>query len=143
MEQQKSFIKRFWWMGLIILVIITVVFYLLLINRNSNSIQSDVNSESVPVEVAAQREQIETAYPEFKDFENQGSFAGKSVKTLKDGNDLYVAYMVLGSGVPIVQATCFRVDWMRRVYRVGEFPIGIDSYAGYRDIDPKNCNGIK
>jgi len=64
------------------------------------------------------------------------------VKELKEGNDLYVAYMVLGSGVPIAQATCFRVDWMRRVYKIGEFRSALIR-TRYRDIDPKTCNGIK
>jgi hypothetical protein len=89
------------------------------------------------------RSLIETAYPEFKDFENQKSFAGQKVKFVKDESDICYAYMVLGSGVPIAKATCFRVDQAGRVYKVAEFPDPSDSYVGYSDIDPCTCKGIK
>ena len=89
------------------------------------------------------RSAIESAYPEFKDFENQESFAGQSVKSEIDESDYYFAYIVLGSGLPIAEATCFRVDRSGRVFMIGVFPDLLDSYAGYRDIDPRNCRGIK
>jgi len=89
------------------------------------------------------RSSIETAYPEFKDFENQKSFAGKKVKFVKDEPDMCYAYMELGSGVPIARATCFRVDQAGHVSRIGEFPNPVDSYVGYSDIDPCTCKGIK
>ena len=93
--------------------------------------------------VALRRNAIETAYPQFKNFENQKSFAGQSVKSEVDDGDYYFAYMVHGSGLPIVQATCFRVDRVGRVFEIGVFPDPVDSYAGYRDINPRNCRGIK
>ena len=93
--------------------------------------------------VALRRNAIETAYPQFKDFENQKSFAGQSVKSEVDDGDYYFAYMVLGSGLPIAQATCFRVDRVGRVFETGVFPDPVDSYAGYRDVNPRNCRGIK
>ena len=93
--------------------------------------------------VALRRSAIETAYPEFKDFENQKSFAGQSVKTEVDDGDYYFAYIVHGSGLPIAEATCFRVDRVGRVFEIGVFPDPVDSYAGYRDINPRNCRGIK
>jgi hypothetical protein len=99
--------------------------------------------DAQPDLVALRRSVIETAYPEFKDFENQKSFAGQSVKTEVDDGDYYFAYMVLGSGLPIAQATCFRVDRVGRVFETGVFPDPVDSYAGYRDINPRNCRGIK
>ena len=93
--------------------------------------------------VALSRNAAETAYPEFKDFENQESFAGHSVKSEVDDGDYYFAYMVLGSGLPIAKATCFRVDRTGRVFEIGLFPDPVDSYAGYRDINPRDCKGIK
>ena len=86
---------------------------------------------------------IESKYPELKNFEGQKSFAGQSIKTVDNGNDHYFAYIVHGSGLPIAQATCFRVDRMFRVFKVGEFPDPLDSYIGYRDLDIKTCTGIK
>ena len=93
--------------------------------------------------VALRRNAIETAYPQFKDFENQKSFAGQSVKSEVDDGDYYFAYIVHGSGLPIAQATCFRVDRVGRVFETGVFPDPVDSYAGYRDINPRNCRGVK
>lgn len=89
------------------------------------------------------RKILETKYPEFKDFENQESFAGKKVKFQIYKNDRYYAYMTLGSGVPIAGASCFRIDTMGRVFEVGVFPNLTDSYIGYTDIDPRDCSGIK
>jgi hypothetical protein len=86
---------------------------------------------------------LETAYPEFKDFENQNSFAGQKVKFVRRGPDRYYAYMVLGSGLPIIRATCFRVDKAGNVFKAGTFPDPADAYLGYSDIDPCNCRGIK
>ena len=93
--------------------------------------------------VALRRNAIETAYPQFKDFENQKSFAGQSVKSEVDDGDYYFAYIVHGSGLPIAQATCFRVDRVGRVFEIGVFPDPVDSYAGYGDVNPRDCRGIK
>jgi len=102
-----------------------------------------VADDAQPVLVALRRNAIETAYPEFKDFEKQKSFAGKSVKSEVDEGDYYFAYIVHGSGLPIAEATCFRVDRVGRVFEIGMFPDPVDSYAGYRDINPRNCRGIQ
>jgi len=102
-----------------------------------------VYDDAQPDLVALRRNAIETAYPEFKDFENQESFAGRSVKSEVDDGDYYFAYIVHGSGLPIAEATCFRVDRVGRVFEIGLFPDPVDSYAGYRDINPRNCKGIK
>jgi len=99
--------------------------------------------DAQPDLVALSRNAIETAYPELKDFENQKSFAGKSVKSEVDEGDHYFAYIVHGSGLPIAEATCFRVDRVGRVFKIGVFPDPVDSYAGYRDINPRSCRGIK
>ncbi len=70
--------------------------------------------------IARKKNAIESEYPELKEFESQKSFAGQSIKIEVDGIDHYFAYIVHGSGLPIVQATCFRVD---RMYRVLESSI--------------------
>lgn len=93
--------------------------------------------------VVLRRNTIEKAYPQFKDFENQESFAGKSVKSEVDEGDCYFAYIVHGSGLPIAEATCFRVDRVGRVFEIGVFPDPVDSYAGYRDVNPRNCRGTR
>jgi hypothetical protein len=89
------------------------------------------------------QEAIEKEFPEFKGFETASSFAGVSVTIREEGSDHYYAYIVHGSGIPILQATCFRVDRMFRVFKIGEFPDMLDSYIGYMDIDPRTCIGIK
>lgn len=93
--------------------------------------------------ISRQKAAIESKYPEFKNFENQKSFAGQSIRMTTNGSDHYYAYIVHGSGLPIIQATCFRVDRAFRVYKVGEFPDPVDSYMGYPDINPMNCKGIR
>lgn len=89
------------------------------------------------------REAIEDVYPEFKNFDTNTSFAGTFIETTQRDSDHYFAYIVNGSGVPIALATCFRVDRMFRVYKIGEFPDYLDSYIGYTNIDPVTCSGIK
>ena len=109
---------------------------------NTNT-SAGISGNAQPDRVVLGRSAIESAYPEFKDFENQESFAGQSVKSEIDEADYYFAYIVLGSGLPIVEATCLRVDRAGRVFKIGVFPDPVDSYAGYRDVDPRNCRGIK
>ena len=100
-----------------------------------------VADHTQPDLVALSRNAIEAAYPRFKDWETQKSFAGKSVKSELDEGDHYFAYVVHGSGLPIAEATCFRVDRVGRVFEMGLFPDPVDSYAGYRDVNPRNLQG--
>ena len=83
---------------------------------------------------------IESQYPEFK---NLDCFASCSFKYDKDGDDYYFAYIVHGSGVPIVKATCFKVDKDSVVTKVGEFSNPADSYIRYQDINTRTCVGTK
>lgn len=85
---------------------------------------------------------IETRYTEFKDYENQESFAGHAVNVAFDGDDFYAAYLELGSGMPIVMASCFRVDSQKNVYSLGIYPNPSDSIATYEDFDPTTCSDI-
>ncbi len=111
----------------------------------SNSINSEVGISKIISELdLTRRKAIQTSYPNFTvDYEDQPCFAGCSVKVAEDSRDYYYAYITHGSGLPLGVATCFKVDPMMRVYKVGEFPDMTDSYMGYTDIDPKNCRGIK
>ena len=93
--------------------------------------------------IFTRRNFIEKVYPRFREFEKQSSFAGQSVKSEAVKGDYFFAYIVHGSGVPIVEATCFRVDSMGRAFKIGLFPDPLDSYYGYSDVDPKSCKGIK
>jgi hypothetical protein len=101
------------------------------------------SGELAPELVIIRRGAIEGEYPGLRDFENQQSFAGQSVKAQVDEGDYYFSYLVHGSGVPITEATCFRVDRVGRVFQIGLFPDPVDSYAGYRDVNPRNCRGIE
>lgn len=95
-----------------------------------------------PKVVQIMREKIEKTFPELVDFENQPSFAGQSVKVVIEDGEYYFAYLTHGSGIPIIKATCFRVDW-QTAYKIGEFPNPYDSYLGYPDLDPQSCKGIR
>lgn len=86
---------------------------------------------------------IALTYPAFKDFTASQGFAGREVRLIERGTDHYFAYLTLGSGVPVAQATCFRVDRLLRVFRIGEFPDPLDQVAGYTDVDPENCHGLR
>lgn len=94
-------------------------------------------------EIAARRRAIEMLQLEFYDFENQNSFAGRSVKNAIKGNDYYFAYIEHGSGVPIAKATCFKVDAAYKSAKIGEFPNETTPAGIYTGIDPLTCNGIK
>jgi hypothetical protein len=98
-----------------------------------------------PIGEGARINAIEKEYPEFKDYENweETSMTPRRIKSEQDENDFYFAYIQEGSGVPIAQATCFRVNRSLEVFKIGTFPDNLDSYSGYTDIDPKNCIGIR
>ena len=132
-------------------IITVVVVFLALIavsfgyscTATQTDISKDLSDDAQRDPVVLRRGRIESEYPKFKDFENQRSFAGQSVKSEVDDGDYYFAYIVHGSGLPIAQATCFRVDRVGGVFQTGLVPDPVDSYAGYRDINPRNCRGIK
>ncbi|VVB77824.1 Uncharacterised protein [uncultured archaeon] len=128
-------------LGILLVLIFSVLIglFITIQETSKNEIREEDNED---IEISF-RNLVETAYPDFKDFENQESFAGKKVKFENLDGDRYYVYMVLGSGLPIAEATCFRVDRAGRVFKIGVFPDFLDSYLGYRDIDPKNCKGIK
>lgn len=145
----KKLYKLFLTSAILFFILLTVYFSYSNFKKEKNFIIKG-NSEAT-AQISSGREyliskdinSIESAHPEFKDFENQESFAGKKIKFIEDEFDRYYAYMVLGSGVPIAAATCFQVDRLGQVFKIGIFPDPLDSYAGYRDIDPRNCRGIK
>lgn len=111
----------------------------------SSTIDSSVYEYDSPIGEKARINAIENEHPEFKDYENweETSMTPRRIESEQDGNDFYFAYIQEGSGVPIAQATCFRVNRMLEVFKIGTFPDSLDSYIGYTDINPKNCIGIK
>jgi exopolysaccharide biosynthesis protein len=126
---------------LILLVVFIIIVYLLLIPKENLKTQI-IKTENEDLEINF-RNILEKQYLEFKDFENQNSFAGKKVKMEIYEGERYYVYMILGSGVPIVEATCFKVDNIGRTFKIGIFPDPTSSYIGYNDINPVNCRGIK
>jgi hypothetical protein len=134
-----------WGFGIILVLVVLLIVFSIFYDKkefNKNDTLQDKISSNSDIE-SNFREALENQFPEFKNFENQSSFAGKAVKGINYEGDQYYAYMVLGSGLPIAQATCFRVDRMGRAFQIGVFPDPLDSYAGYSDINPINCKGIK
>ena len=106
--------------------------------------QIEISKGTNSAEISHRRSIIESLYPKFKDFESQASFAGTRVKAVIDGNDYYFAYITLGSGVPVVAATCFKVDSEYKLYYIGD--LTDSSIAGdenYNDVDPVECEGVK
>ena len=97
----------------------------------------NVNAEVVAMKKSA----LLNAHPELVGFEQSNSMAGREVRIAQQGSDHYFAYLTLGSGVPIAQATCYRVDHAMRVFTVGIFPDPLDQVSGYSDIDPVTCLG--
>jgi hypothetical protein len=86
------------------------------------------------------RNLIETQYPEFKDFENQKSFAGNSVFVQSTTDSIYFAYVVNGSGVSFVDGTCFKVDSKNIVSKIGKLIVANSSTGR---VDPKSCSEEK
>lgn len=129
-------------MALIISLLIIVGIYFSIKSSDNNlyfSNSTDFNDLDLN-----RRKAITSAYPDFVvNYADQPCFAGCSVKVFEDSRDYYYVYYTHASGLPIGVATCFKVDPMMRVYKVGEFPDFTDSYIGYRDVDPKTCKGIK
>lgn len=80
---------------------------------------------------------IETKYPEFKDFEKQESFAGKMVFSKIVGSSIYFAFIIEGSGVPIADATCFKVENLTTVSKIGKLKRPLPGNDGM--IDPETC----
>lgn len=97
----------------------------------------NVNAEVVAVKKSA----LLRAHPELVGFEQSDTMAGHEVRVAQQGSDHYFAYLVLGSGVPIAQATCFRVDHALRVFTVGLYPDPTDVASSYTDVDPMTCQG--
>ncbi len=94
--------------------------------------------------ISKKEQAISEEYPEFDNFEDQSSFAGQSIKIEKVGDDHYFAYIVLGSGVPIVKATCFKVDQMFKVSIIGTYPDTPNLTLGIpMNIDAQTCTGIQ
>lgn len=135
--------QRSWALFGCIFFLILVVCVIAVLSYHSDPIDPYLQSDMVENPISARRSLIETEYPEFHRFEQRNSFAGRTVLSEDSGKDYYFAYIVQGSGIPIAQATCFRVDHMGRAFKVGIFPDPLDSYIGYDRIDLKTCYGIK
>jgi hypothetical protein len=123
------------------LYIFVAIISVLLVLIGLMVVLSGGNSKSLNVTEFSKRGLIETAYPEFKNYEFQDSFAGKVTMYEQVGEDYYMAYVENGSGVPIVAATCFKVDADLKVTKIGTYPDPLDTQS-YQTIDLKTCEGI-
>ncbi len=75
-------------------------------------------------------------YPEYKDWENQESFAGKSYFYTLDTENFYFAFITNGSGVYLADVKCYKVDKDNKVSQITDGII--DSMDG--GVDPITCN---
>jgi hypothetical protein len=89
------------------------------------------------------RRVIAQQYPEFsEDYEKGSCFTRCSVKVIERNKSYFYAFVLHGSSIPRVKATCVRVDGQEMtqftVSKVGEFDSSnID--GSYTDIDPMTC----
>lgn len=89
------------------------------------------------------RKTLEEKYPEYKNWETKSSFAGTSIsyEFSNDGNTVYLAYILHGSGVPIGQVKCFSVDKYGNISIIGTFPGNEGNTLTFSSVDPKTCEG--
>lgn len=93
--------------------------------------------------VGKKKMSIELLYPEFQNFQNLDHLPPQAIKIETGKPYHYFAYVVYGSGVPIIRATCFKVDNEFNVIKIGEFPAAGDSHLNYMDVNPKTCEGTQ
>ena len=53
---------------------------------------------------------VYTKYPLLRAFNPSKLFAGGTISSLNDKGNYYIAFITYGSGVPIVDAKCFKID---------------------------------
>ena len=84
------------------------------------------------------RDLIEDIYTEFKEWEFQQSFAGKTVQVMNKGDDTYYMYITNGSGIRIIQAVCFKTNSNNEVSQVGIYKT--DGNKNYElELNPETC----
>jgi hypothetical protein len=76
-------------------------------------------------------------YGEYKDWELQPSFAGKSFVYKVQNGSYYFAFITNGSGVGVVDAKCFEVNIDNSINEIIMSNINVDS----RSVDPITCTG--
>jgi len=96
----------------IILVVIVLALIGSIIYFNNISNSNLTESESISL--------LKNAYPEFKNYPND-NLPPQSIKTERDINGWYVAFVQEGSGRPIISAKCFFVKNDGTISILGEF----------------------
>ena len=114
--------------------------YLVRLQSSMTKVEDDTEQKREP----RARYLVETKYPEFKDFENQTSFAGKEVIVKTVGTTTYIAYATNGSGVRYVDTTCFSVTNEGVVKENRKYSQLTSSILPYTntDLDPVTCTNI-
>jgi hypothetical protein len=105
----------------VLLLVVGSIFYLT--NSGKNSL-----TESKAISI------LKTAYPEFNSYPND-NLPPQSIRTEKDMNGWYVAFVQEGSGRPILGAKCFFVNNDESIRPIGEFNPSIEDI----DFSIKTC----
>lgn len=122
---------------IIVICLISILISKLFISTETKDIQSEEDMVTEKLKL------VEEAYLDYKDWEEQESFAGKTLTWKNQDDDYYFAYITNGSGVYIIKAECFKVDKDNQVSVIGEFPGENESTIDVKNIDPVTCRGIK
>jgi len=94
--------------------------------------------DKVVADTQDKRDLIEDIYTEFKEWEFQQSFAGKTVQVMNKGDDTYYMYITNGSGIRIIQAVCFKTNSNNEVSQVGIYKT--DGNKNYElELNPETC----
>lgn len=82
--------------------------------NNIPQAQKNILSESEAITL------LKSTYPEYKNYPND-NLPPQSIKTEKDINGWYVAFMQEGSGRPLLGVTCFFVDNEKNIHSIGKY----------------------
>ncbi|MCK9368428.1 hypothetical protein M0R04_00400 [Candidatus Dojkabacteria bacterium] len=55
-------------------------------------------------------EVVYAKYPTLRTFNPEKLFAGGTISSLNENGDYYIAFITYGSGVPIIDARCFKIN---------------------------------
>jgi hypothetical protein len=122
----------------LIMLLLAVIIIISLLNILANGLppsQVDNNTGNISdARFVFSRRLIEEKFPEYKEWETQPAFAGKSISWKVASGNIYVAYITNGSGLPVVAAKCFYIDQASEVKEGPEF-----KQSTGMNFDPITC----
>jgi len=88
-----------------------------------------VNSSKIALKESEALSLLKVEYPEFKNYPND-NLPPQSIQTKRTSNGWYVAFVLEGSGRPILEAKCFLVTDDKSITKIGEYvpKVGEDRY---------------